>query len=86
MSDSEKKQQESLEQAIAKDWYAGIQNDLKQMSPGQLAVTQKALADFVASTADTSQRDMERKIARMSDRELQEMIRDGDEAKRRNNG
>jgi hypothetical protein len=78
--------QEELAQAVAKDYYAGIQNDLANMSPGQLAVTKKALADFEAKKADHSQRDMERKIARMSTWELEEMIRDGDDAKRRSNG
>ncbi len=71
MSDSKK--QPDFEQAVAQDWYIGIQNDLKQMSPGQLAVTQKALADFVAGQKDTTAEDFARRVARASDAELQHL-------------
>jgi len=81
---SEQKKTPNFEDAVAKDWYAGIQNDLSQMSSGQLAVTQKALADFVAKKADHSERDMEKRIAKMSTRELEDLCREGDDARRRN--
>jgi hypothetical protein len=83
---NEQKKTPNFEDAVAKDWYAGIQNDLSKMSQGQLDVTQKALADFVAKKEDRSQIDINRKIAQMSQKELDAMMRDGDEAARRKNG
>ena len=85
MSDQQKKTKD-FEDAVAKDWYAGIQNDLSQMSPGQLAVTQKALADFVAKKADHSEVDFNKKVARMSDKELRQLIVDADYDRQHKNG
>jgi hypothetical protein len=86
MATNDKQKAPNFEDAVAKDWYAGIQNDLSKMSQGQLDVTQKALADFVAKKSDHSEADFNKKVSRMTARELEEMMRDGDEAARRKNG
>ena len=69
-------------EAVAKDYYALIQRDLSIMSPGQLEITKKALADFEAKNRDTSQRDFEKKISRMTDAQLREFVRDCDDERR----
>jgi hypothetical protein len=80
-----KPDQEALDRAIAADLYQNDLNALKELSPARLQIVERAIA-AKKQNADTSQRDMERKISRMSDFEIQELIRDGDDAKRRGNG
>ncbi len=67
---SEQNKTKDFEDAVAQDWYAGIQSDLQRMSPGQLALTKKALADFEAGRKDTTQEDFNRRCARATDSEL----------------
>ena len=83
---SEQKKTPNFEDAVAVDWYNGIQNDLSKMSSGQLEVTKRALADFVTKKTDSSQADMEKRIAKMTTRELQDLCNQGDDEARRRNG
>jgi hypothetical protein len=86
MSDSKKPDQQAIDRAIALDLYNNDMAALKELPPARLQIVEQAIADYKKQTADTSQRDMERKIARMSNFELEELVRDGDDAKRRSNG
>ena len=71
MTNKKEPTQEELAQAVAKDYYLGIQSDLSKMSPGQLDITKKALQDFEAKRVDNSQKDFERRIARMNNAQFE---------------
>lgn len=74
----------AIDRAIATDLYNNDLAALKDMPPARLQIVEQAIADYKKHTADTSQRDMQRQIAKMSDYELEQMIHDGDDARRRN--
>ncbi len=76
MSDKQKKP--DFETEVAADWYQGLTRDLEAMSPGQLRVTKKALADFEAKRVDTSEKDFNRRCARATDYELEHFRRFGE--------
>ena len=80
---TEKTNENDFSEAIAADWYQVIQRDLALMSPGQLAITKKALSEFENQHQDKSQTDFARKVSKMSNRELSEFIQDCDDDRRR---
>src|SRR5690242_13604862 len=85
MSDSTKKpDQQAIDRAIATDLYNNDMQALKDLSPARLQIVEQAIADHKKQTTDHSERDWERKVARMSTKELEQMMRDGDDQKRRN--
>jgi hypothetical protein len=86
MSDSKKPDQQAIDRAIAAQLYDNDMAALKELPPARLQIVEQAIADYKKQTADHSQRDWERKVSAMTDRELQDLMRAGDEDKRRNNG
>jgi phosphoglycerate-specific signal transduction histidine kinase len=74
--------QEDFDTAAAADYHRGIMQDLEAMSPGQLIVARRAISDFENKQAANS---TDRKIAKMTDRQLQEYVRDLDDERRRIN-
>ena len=66
-------EQPDLTEAVAKDYYALIQRDLSIMSPGQLEITKKALADFQERNRDTTQEDIDRQIARLNQSDFEKL-------------
>lgn len=69
MNDKAKKP--DFETEVAVDWYQGITKDLEAMSPGQFAVTRKALADFEAKQKKTTpEQEFNRRVAHANDYEL----------------
>jgi hypothetical protein len=86
MTTEKKPDQQAIDRAIAEDLYRNDMAALKELPPARLAIVELAISDYKKQTANHSQRDWERKVASMTDREIQELMRQGDEDKRRNNG
>ena len=80
---TDKTNENDFSEAIAADWHQTIMRDLSIMSPGQLAITKKALSEFEKQNEDKSQTDFARKVSKMSNRELSEFIQDCDDDRRR---
>jgi hypothetical protein len=79
-----KPDQQAIDRAIAAQLYDNDMAALKELAPSRLAIVEQAIADHKKQTTDHSERDWERKVARMSTKELEQMMRDGDDQKRRN--
>jgi hypothetical protein len=74
-----------LAEAAARDFYDDTVRNLASMSQGQYEVTMKAVDDFKTKVAEAENAaNFDRKITKMSDRELTEYIRDCDDAARKN--
>jgi hypothetical protein len=85
-SDSKKPDQAALDRAVAQQLLDNDLAALKELSPSRLQIVEAAIAAHKKQTVDHSERDWERKVANMSQKDLDQCMRDGDDAKRRGNG